>query len=97
MRIRNVHDRDAAALLAIHQQITPHRHHTAREIRSLLDAAAFAQVAEVNGQVVGYAAALPVPGLADVADLTGMVAPAHQRRGIGRALLKASSVPSVTA
>lgn len=89
MRIRNVHDRDAAALLAIHQQITPHRHHTAREIRSLLDAAAFAQVAEVNGQVVGYAAALPVPGLANVADLTGMVAPAHQRRGIGRALLKA--------
>lgn len=89
MRIRNVHDRDAAALLAIHQQITPHRHRTAREIRSLLDAAAFAQVAEMNGQVVGYAAAMPVPGLTTVADLTGLVAPAHQRQGVGRALLQA--------
>jgi mycothiol synthase len=89
MVIRKVLDGDAAALLSIHQQVNPRQTHSARELRTLLDAAAFAQVAEIRGQVVGYAAALPVPGLAHMADLTGAVAPTFQRRGIGRELLKA--------
>ncbi|MCL4867855.1 MAG: GNAT family N-acetyltransferase [Anaerolineae bacterium] len=84
MRIRQVQRRDAAALQALQQQVSP-------DMRGdlLAVAAAPIQVAEIRGGVVGYAAALPVPGLPDNAELVGGVLPVYRRQGIGWALLQA--------
>ncbi len=89
MRIREAQSRDAAALLALHQQLFPAQRATLGSVRQLMAAAATLTVAEQNGQVLGYAAAYPVPGLPQLVDLAGGVAPEQRRQGVGTHLLKA--------
>lgn len=89
MGIRKARTTDAAALLPLFPLAFPDGANTLRQVKELLNAAALLLVAEVNGAVVGFAAALPVPGLPDQVDLGGAVAIGWQRQGIGSALLKA--------
>lgn len=89
MRIREVHSRDAAALLALQQQLFPSQRATLGSVRQLMAAAATLYVAEQNGQLVGYAAAFSVPGLPQLLDLAGGVIPEQQRQGVATDLLKA--------
>lgn len=89
MRIREVHSRDAAALLALQQQLFPSQRATLGSVRQLMAAAATLYVAEQNGQLVGYAAAFSVPGLPQLLDLAGGVVPEQQRQGVATGLLKA--------
>ena len=89
MRIREVHSRDAAALLALQQQLFPAQRPTLGSVRQLMAAAATMPIAEQNGKLVGYAAAYAVPGLPQLVDLAGGVAPEQRRQGVGTSLLKA--------
>lgn len=89
MRIREVHSRDAAALLALQQQLFPAQRATLGRVRQMMAAAAALYVAEQNGELVGYAAAFSVPGLPYLLDLSGGVVPEQRRQGVGTGLLKA--------
>ncbi len=88
--IRPFQASDAHSLSRIHQQIC---------VDSKLLPRYFQQQAEwvvgVNGrfltlihhtQPIGYASAFPMPGLPQLYELTGFVAPAYQRRGFGTRL-----------
>lgn len=82
---------DAAALAALHNAFQPDEQRTAvsfqQRIARLKQAGGNAWVVEENGEVAGYAAVAPLPGLEGIVDLEGFVGPAWQRRGLGSRLL----------
>jgi mycothiol synthase len=76
--IRPLQPDDLFALWSLRQELAN---------RALLSSAGHGWVVEVDGDVTGYAAFNPIPGLPGVADLAGFIAPAFQRQGLGSALL----------
>lgn len=82
---------DAVTLAALHNTVQPGEPHTGvsfqQHVASLQQAGGRVWVVEENGEVVGYAAVAPLPGLEGIVELEGFVAPAHRRRGVGSRLL----------
>lgn len=91
MSIRPYRPADAAALTAVHNALYPDDQHTLaswqRHMTHVTAIHGWAWVLAVNHAPIGYAAALPVPGLPGLVALTGGIAPAWQRQGMGTRLL----------
>ncbi|HEX6383355.1 MAG TPA: GNAT family N-acetyltransferase [Anaerolineae bacterium] len=91
MIVRHYDHSDAVALTPIHNAVYPDeprmtasfQQHTA----SLEQAGGNAWVVEAKGEVVGYAAVTPIPGLDGILGLEGFIAPAYRRQGLGSRLL----------
>jgi mycothiol synthase len=90
--LRPYQSHDAAALVEIHNEVYDDRRQSGKFFRhrlaALLEGGGCAWVATEAQRPVAYAAIVPVPGLAGLADLQGVVAPARQRRGLGTLLLQ---------
>ena len=91
MKIRSYRAEDAAALAAGGRALG--RRETAvslhRELNSLPKMGGRVWVAALNGQPIGYASVIPLPGLPHLLELDGFIASSQQRRGYGSALLTA--------
>ncbi len=91
MFMRPYRPTDAAALTAVHNTLHLDDGHTLASWRQHMTHIAaiggHAWVLTVNHMPIGYAAALPVPGLPGLVALTGGIAPAWQRQGAGTRLL----------
>lgn len=89
--VRPYEHADAETLAAIYNAVYPDEQRTTasfqQRVASLQQAGGKAWVVEEKGEVVGYAAVAPLPGLAGIVELEGFIAPAQQRRGIGSRLL----------
>lgn len=79
MKIRSWRKTDTAVLRQIHRLITSDQPFPATRHLWLV---------EDEGQVVGYTAVSPVPGLPGVYNLEGGILPAHRRQGLGSRLLQ---------
>lgn len=85
VEIRLFQPADAARLTAVHKQLYPHDPRTVQGWAYLSHGRAW--VLLVDGEVVGYTAVLPVPGLAGLVELEGFITPHRQREGLATALL----------
>jgi ribosomal protein S18 acetylase RimI-like enzyme len=89
--IRAYHERDAHYLAPIHTGVFPNDPLSPTAFRSMVSTMlayggkAWTIVAD---SPIGYALAVPVPGLPHIADLTCCIAPAWQRQGLGGRLLQ---------
>ncbi|MEZ4510619.1 MAG: GNAT family N-acetyltransferase [Chloroflexota bacterium] len=91
MKIRSYRAEDAAVLAAVGRTLG--RRETAvslhRELANTPKMGGRVWVAALDGQPIGYATVLPLPGLPHLLELDGFIAPSQQRRGYGSALLTA--------
>mgnify|MGYP001819715316 FL=1 len=84
-------DEDAILLAPIHTAVFPHNPLSPRAFGSYVSTMlAYGAKAWVAAEDVplGYALAVPVPGLPHIVDLKGCIAPAWQRQGFGGELLR---------
>jgi mycothiol synthase len=88
MPIRPFQPADATTLAPIYNQLYPEKVTTPAAFQRHLNRLGHAWVIEQSGQVQGYAAVQPVPGLEGVVELQGCIAPAVQRQGLGSHLLR---------
>ena len=79
MKIRRRQKTDTAVLNQLHQVINPTQPFPLTRHRWLI---------EDNGEIVGYTAVYPVPGLDRVYNLDGGIVPPHRRQGLGSHLLQ---------
>jgi mycothiol synthase len=90
--VRPYQSHDAAALAGIHNEVYAGRRQSSnffqRHLAALLERGGCAWVVTEAQRPVAYAALDPVPGLAGLADLQGVVALAWQRRGLGTLLME---------
>ena len=91
MKVRGYDHSDAGTLSAIHNAVRPDEPRTTasfqKHIASLEQAGGQVWVIEENGEIAGYAAVAPLPGLEGIVELEGFVAPTRRRRGLGSRLL----------
>ncbi len=79
MKIRRRQKADTAVLNQLHQAINPDQPFPLTRLVWLIEAA---------GDLVGYTAVYPIPGLDHVYNLDGGILPDHRRRGLGSHLLQ---------
>lgn len=79
MKIRRGQKADTAVLKQLHQIIQPDQPYSFTPHRWLI---------EDGGQVVGYTAVSPVPGLDGIYELNGGILPTKRRQGLGSHLLQ---------
>ena len=87
MEIRAYRAEDAAQLCLIHNQIYDEAL-TAVDLHDELLACQNQWVGVLAGNIIGYTAISPVPGLAHIRVLRGFIAPEYQRQGLGSQLLQ---------
>jgi ribosomal protein S18 acetylase RimI-like enzyme len=85
IEIRDYRPEDAILLTAVHNQHYPLEQLQVQSWDYLNHNRAW--LVWLAGELVGYTAVLPVPGLAGLVELEGYIIPPKQRRGIGSALL----------
>lgn len=88
MQIRNFTTSDVAALVQIYNSLYPESPRTAVFLQRELDRAVYARVMTIGDEVVGYTAIWPVPGLPEIVEIDGFIAPSRQRQGLGSRLLR---------
>ncbi len=89
--IRPYRDDDAVSLAPIHTAVFPDNPLSARAFGDYVSSMRnFGGKAWVSSQdaLLGYALAVPVPGLPHIAELKGCIAPGWQRQGLGSRLLQ---------
>lgn len=85
IEIRDYKPEDAILLTAVHNQHYPHEQLRLQSWDHLNHKRAW--LVWLDGELVGYTAVLPVPGLPGLVELEGTIIPTKRRRGIGSALL----------
>lgn len=88
IHIRNFIASDVDALAKIYNRIPTAIPHTAVSFRQQLKEANYIRVLTVDGEVAGYTAVWPVPGLPGIVEIDGFIAPHWQRQGLGSRLLQ---------
>jgi len=85
MKIRGYRPADAVWLTAVHNQLAPHDRRTPQSWGYLSHGRAWMLLRDRD--LVGYSAVLPVPGLPQLGELEGFIAPAWRRQGFAAKLL----------
>ncbi len=88
MQIRNFTTSDVDALVQINNNLYPETPRTAVTFQQQLKRAIYIRVLTVQGDVAGYTAVWPVPGLPEIVEIDGFIAPRWQRQGWGSRLLR---------
>ncbi|HFQ93668.1 MAG TPA: GNAT family N-acetyltransferase [Anaerolineae bacterium] len=88
IRTRNFTASDTNWLVQIHNELYPDKRRTAVSLQRELERAVYARVLTIDDEIAGYTAVWPVPGLPDIVEIDGFVAPSRQRQGLGSRLLQ---------